>query len=406
MSEADPDKVLSEVLDKIHRALEDPSFQEGVMRAARSAEEKVPRILEAYPWIKQVAKEVREAKDRVIDNLDEYIEKAMKSIERVNAKPYLAETPGEARRLILGIVGTGKTVVMSKSMVAEEIRLRGYLEENGNEVWETDLGQLLIQLEHGKPMHTTAPAIHLTREKVAKLLRDKLGADLSENDPPEKMVRFVRGFLREKFTSADVGISGANAVAADTGAIFLVENEGNIRLVTGLPEKHIVVTGVEKIVPTIVDAYKTVLVQAAYAGLFPPTYLNVISGPSSTADIEHTRVYGAHGPLELHVVFIDNGRRKAAKFFLRDQLRCVRCGRCQYECPVWRHTANLWGGKVYGGPMGINWTGITENIVVASGLSELCLGCGRCDLVCPASIPLSGIILGLKAIYAEKKFVK
>jgi len=252
-------------------------------------------------------------------------------------------------------------------------------------------------------MHTTAPAIHLTRERIAKLLRDKLRADLSESDPPEKMVRFVRGFLREKFTRADVGISGANTVAADTGAIFLVENEGNIRLVTGLPEKHIVVTGVEKIVPTIIDAYKTVLVQAAYAGLFPPTYLNVISGPSSTADIEHTRVYGAHGPLELHVVFIDNGRRKAAKFFLRDQLRCVRCGRCQYECPVWRHTANLWGGKVYGGPMGVNWTGITEGVEVASGLSELCLGCGRCDLVCPVSIPLSSIIHRLKEMYLRKK---
>ncbi|MCE4614395.1 MAG: lactate utilization protein [Desulfurococcales archaeon] len=390
-------------MEDIRKALDNRSFQEGVSRAAHSAEVNVPKILSSNPHIVEMAKEVKKAKERVIANLDYYIEQAVESLKAVQAKPYLAKTPEEAKEYILGMVGSSKTIVLSKSMVAEEIGLRGYLEENGNEVWETDLGQLLVQLEHGKPMHTTAPAIHLTRERVAILLREKLGAELSESDPPEKMVRFVRRFLREKFTKANVGISGANAIAADTGAIFLVENEGNIKLVTGLPEKHIVVAGIEKILPTALDAFKTVLVQAAYAGLYPPTYLNIIAGPSSTADIEHTRVYGAHGPLELHVVLIDNGRKKAAEHpFLKEQLRCIRCGRCQYECPVWRHTANLWGGPAYGGPMGINWTAITLSEEVASGLAVLCLNCRRCNEVCPVEIPLSDIISKLKVDYSKR----
>ncbi|MCE4605777.1 MAG: lactate utilization protein [Desulfurococcales archaeon] len=350
-----------------------------------------------------MAKEVKEAKEKVIGSIDQYINQAIESLKAVNAKPYLASTPEEAREYVASIVGSGKTIVFSKSMVAEEIGLREYLEEKGNEVWETDLGQLLIQLEHGKPMHTTAPAIHLTRERVAMLLKEKLGADLSEDDPPEKMVKYVRKFLRGKFTKADIGISGANAIAADTGIIFLVENEGNIKLVTGLPGKHIVITGIEKILPTTLDAFKTVLVQAAYAGLYPPTYINIIAGPSSTADIEHTRVYGAHGPLELHVILLDNGRRKAVEHpFLKDQLRCIRCGRCQYECPVWRHTANLWGGPAYGGPMGVNWTAITLSEEVASGLAMLCLNCRRCEEVCPVEIPIAEIISKLKTVYTSK----
>jgi L-lactate dehydrogenase complex protein LldG len=219
----------------------------------------------------------------------------------------------------------------------------------------------------------------------------------------DKRISEFREFLREKFKKADVGISGANAVAADTGAIFLVENEGNIKLVTGLPPKHIVVTGVDKIVPTIVDAFKAVLVQAANIALYPPTYVNIIAGPSSTADIELHRVYGAQGPVELHVVLIDNGRRRASRHeLLREQLRCVRCGRCLIECPVWRISANVWGGPVYGGPMGIVWTAITLGEEQGAELAHLCLTCGRCEEVCPMKIPLTEIIRHLKHVYNKK----
>ncbi len=395
------ERALQEALEEILAALEDPAFQEGVRRASRSAEEKVARILEANPHLREMAVEVRRAKEEVIRNLEEYVETARRSLERAGARVHLAGTAEEAREAVGRVVGSGKIVVLSKSMVAEELGLREYLEGLGNEVWETDLGQLLIQLEGGKPMHSVAPAIHLTRERVARLLRERLGAELPEDASPEEMVSWVRGFLREKFAKADVGVSGANAIAADTGSIVLVENEGNIRLVTGLPPVHVAVAGVEKIVPTLMDALRAAIVQAAYDGLYPPTYINVITGPSSTADIEHTRVRGAHGPLEVHVVLVDNGRLEASRSWLREQLRCIRCGRCQWECPVWQHTANLWGGPTYGGPMGVVWTAITRGVEEAAGLAMLCLGCARCDVVCPVEIPLSRLIHGLKRRFAS-----
>ncbi len=390
---------LEALLRSVYSALDSDEFQEAVWRSSLHAEERVPQILEKYSYIRRLAGEVLEARRRAILNIEEVLERLRESARRVKLNLYFAETAEDARRIVGRIIGSGKTVVFSKSMVAEEIRLREYLEENGNEVWETDLGQLLIQLENGKPMHTTAPAIHLTVEKAARLVIEKLGLELPSDPRPEDIVLAVRGFLREKFTKADYGVSGANAIAADTASIVLVENEGNIRLVTGFPERHIVVAGVEKVVETLDLALKQALVQAAYAGLFPPTYMNIISGPSSTADIEHRRVYGAHGPREVHLVLIDNGRMKARGTPLEEQLRCIRCGRCQWECPVWRHTANIWGGEVYGGPMGINWTAITEGLEKGGELSMLCLQCMRCDEVCPVEIPLSSIIHWLRKNY-------
>ncbi|BES81486.1 lactate utilization protein B [Pyrodictium abyssi] len=397
--------MLADTLRNIYRALGDPALQESLARVAASNERKVASVLERYPELVRLAREVEEAKRIIISRLDEYIEAAMESLRRVRANPYLAESAEEARELVARIVGRGKLVVMSKSMVAEEIGLRERLEMDGNEVWETDLGQLLVQLEGGKPMHTIAPAIHMSRNAVARLLSEKLGVDISSSSP-EELVASIREFLRAKLTTADVGITGANAIAADTGAVLLVENEGNIRLVAGIPRKHIVVAGVDKILPSLVDAFKAVIVQAAYAGLYPPTYVNITAGPSSTADIELQRVYGVHGPHEVHVVLVDNGRRKAARHpLLSEQLRCVRCGRCQLECPVWQHTANHWGGRVYGGPMGLGWTAITENLSLAAGAAMLCLQCQRCDTVCPMRIPLSRIALWLKRHYTRTVMV-
>jgi len=394
---------VKEAFEDIEEALQDKSLQEGLRRASMNAQRKVLELLEKRPELRDMAKMVKEAKQYTIDHLDELIEQALKSLEMVNAKPYLARTPEEARMIIGGIVGSGKLVVMSKTMAGEEVGLREHLESLGNEVWETDLGQLLVQLEDGKPMHTIAPAVHMTREAAIRLIKEKLGGELPPDASVEEAVYRVREFLREKFTKADIGISGANALAADTGSIVLVENEGNIRLVTGLPPVHIALVPVDKLMPTLQDAIRLALVQAAYAGLYPPTYLNIISGPSSTADIEIHRVYGAHGPRELHVVLLDNGRINASKHpVLREQLRCIRCGRCQFECPVWIHTANKWGGPVYGGPMGINWTAITLDEEYAGGLATLCLTCARCDEACPVEIPLSRLLRYLKGVYMSK----
>ena len=395
--------MLEKVLEDIYKGLEDPEFSMAISRSVSNAEGKHLRVKESYPYVEDLRLRVLEAKKKALENIDYYIDQLARSLERNHGVLHIARDRDEAQSILGDLVGSGKLVVFSKSIVAEELGLREYLESLGNQVWETDLGQLLIQLEHGKPMHTTAPAIHLTIEKAARLVREKLGGELPSSPEPEDIVSAVRRFLRGIYYRADVGISGANAVAADTGSIVLVENEGNIRLVTGYPPIHIAVTGIEKIVPSLNDAISYALVQAAYAGLFPPTYLNVISGPSNTADIEHRRVYGAHGPRELHLILIDNGRRRALLDpGLRDHLRCIRCGRCQWECPVWHHTANKWGGPTYGGPMGVLWTAITLGKETGAELSMLCLGCARCDEVCPMEIPLSSLIRGLKRVYSSK----
>ncbi|MEB3773359.1 MAG: lactate utilization protein [Desulfurococcales archaeon] len=383
-------------LEDLHKAIMDEDLQRALLRASTNNQVKVDKLLSENPWLRELAREVKRVKEESIRRLEDLIDQAINSLKRINVEPHYAETGEEARRIITGIIGSGKTVVMSKSMAAEEAGVREALEEAGNTVWETDLGQLLVQLEGGKPMHTIAPAVHMTREKALRLVRERLGEDLPQDAGIEEIAGAVRRFLRDKILKADAGISGANALAADTGAIVLVENEGNIRLVTGAPPLHIAIVPVDKIVPTLLDAVKVAMVQAAYAGLYPPTYINIIAGPSSTADIEQVRVWGAQGPREVHVVLLDNGRLNARSTMLGDQLRCVRCGRCQFECPVWIHTANTWGGPVYGGPMGINWTAITHSMEEASRLAYLCLGCGRCDEVCPVEIPISRILHWLK----------
>jgi len=387
-----------EMLKDIYSIVDDDDFREGVKRTVGNSTAAVERALSEYPLLQEVAQEVKETKEKVLSNLSHYLELAMNGLKKAAGQVYLAKTPEDTRRIVGDIVGTDKKIVVcSKSMVAEELEIEKYLRDLNHEVWGTDLGQFLVELTGDKPMHGVVPAMHLTKERAAALLAEKVGLEL-ESSEPEEIVQRVRVFLREKFTSAAVGISGCNSIAADTGTMFLVENEGNVRLTTSLPSTHIALVGVEKIVPTIIDAFKAAIVQAAFAGLYPPTYVSVIAGPSSTADIEYVRVYGAHGPKELHVVFVDNGRLEALEHpYLKNQLLCVRCGRCQMECPVWGITANVWGGPVYGGPMGVNWTAITMGEAYAAPSSFFCVACGRCDTVCPVEIPLLNILHYLKS---------
>ena len=203
--------------------------------------------------------------------------------------------------------------------------------------------------------------------------------------------------MRKKFIEAEVGISGANVIAADPGLIFILENESNTRLATSLPEKHIVIAGMEKVVPTLYDAIKVADVIMKYAGYRTVSYLNVIGGPSKTGDIEKKVVYGAHGPKELHVVFLDNGRVKASKDpILKEALYCLRCGACMYVCPVFRQYGGYWGGEVYVGGIGVIWTAITEGLEKAYMPSFLCLLDGGCTEQCPVKIDQSKIIRAIR----------
>ncbi|BAA79173.2 hypothetical protein APE_0258.1 [Aeropyrum pernix K1] len=302
---------LDDVIKEVSRALGDKDFQEGLMKSGLNNQRKVAEILSSHPEILEAAKKVTEVKRESVKRLGELVERAVESLRRVGANPYYAETAEDAREIVGKIVGSGSIVVMSKSMAAEEIGLREHLESMGNEVWETDLGQLLVMLEGVKPMHNVAPAVHMTRERAARIIREKLGIEVDERDV-EGMVAAVREFLREKFFKARVGITGANSMSADTGTIVLVENEGNIRLVSSLPPVHVALVPIDKIVPSVWDAVNVALVQAAFAGFWMPVYISLITGPSATGDIEQIKVLGAHGPREVHVVLLDNGRMKAA----------------------------------------------------------------------------------------------
>jgi L-lactate dehydrogenase complex protein LldG len=369
--------------------------------------EKIYSVLEKYPYLVDLAEEVSRIKRYSIENLEGLLKQAMDSVVRVGGRAYYAETPEDARRIVGGIVGKGKIVIKGKSMISEEIGINEYLRKLGNEVWETDLGMLILQAGSERPSHPIAPAIHVSKESAAGYLRRGAGIDVNEKMEVGEIVRRVRIFLREKFVKADIGITGANAFAADTGATVLVENESNIRLSSALPEIHIVLVSVDKIVPTLEDALKVAMVQAAYAGLYPPTYMSIIAGPSSTADIEYERVYGAHGPREYHVVFINNNRLGFSKDpLLSDMLRCIRCGRCLAECPVYQTIGPSWGSGAYNGPMGVGWLYITRGIEEAGPLSMLCIHAGNCREVCPLHIDIPNIMQRIKAEYIRKTLNK
>ena len=386
-------KSFSDYIDYLYRMAENETMVRTVSSTAKNYWQNFMGVYEKYgERMKALAEEVRKIKEYSIEHMDELIETARKNIEANKGHCYLAKDGDEANRIIAEIVGDAKVVVKAKSMVTEEIAIREYLEKMGKDVYETDLGEFLVQVLGPKPMHFTSPALHIPREQVARFLEKLTGQKVDPDDIPG-MVALVRKFLREKFVRADVGISGANVVAADPGYIFIIENEGNARLATTLPEKHIVVTGIEKIVPTYLDAVKVVDVIVKFSGYKTVSYMNVVGGPSKTGDIEKKVTYGAHGPRELHVILLDNGRSKAAKDpVFKEALYCLKCGVCMYVCPVFKQVGGYWGGAVYAGAIGTIWTAITRGLKETYPLSLLCMFDGFCERQCPMKIKQTRII--------------
>ena len=369
-------------------------------RAIKSYRENTNSALKKFPHTIKMAEEVRKIKEHSIQNMRELAKQASSSIEENHGRAYIAKTAGEALDIIGDLVGEGKLVVKAKSMTAEEIELREYLEGEGNEVYETDLGEFIIQKLGSRPMHILSPAIHVPREDVARLFSQITGKEHSADI--EKLVATARELLREKFFKADVGISSANVVAADTGTLFLIENEGNIRLATGAPPVHIALVGMEKLVPRLEDAFKVAEVTWRYANYAIPSYVSLISGPSKTGDIEKVTTYGVHGPKEFHVVFLDGGRTQLARDpVLRQALYCLRCGGCLYECPVFGLTAGYFGDKYFAG-IGAVWAAeVTGNLEKASSMAYTCLTCGRCRVRCPMKIDVPEMILNMRKSIAE-----
>jgi iron-sulfur cluster protein len=388
-----------EIMDAAHNE----RIKLALSRAITSYRNNVNEALRRFPHTLEMAKEVQQIKMKAIANMDQLAQKACESIEYNHGKAYIARTVDDCLNIVDKLVGSGKLIVKGKSMTAEEIDLREHLEHKGHEVYETDLGEFIIQKLGQRPMHILSPAIHVPKEDVAKLFSKLTGQDLPSNDIP-KLVEVARNLLREKYIKADIGMSGANVVAADTGTLFLIENEGNIRLATTLPPVHIAVIGMEKLVPTLQDAFKVAEVTWRYANYTVPSYVSLISSPSKTGDIEKTITYGAHGPKELHVIFLDGGRTELAKNAILSQaLSCLRCGGCLYECPVFGLTAGHFGDK-YFATNGATWAAtISLKPEKAAAIAYSCLTCGRCKQRCPMAIDGPAMAIEVRRMVGDKK---
>lgn len=346
-----------------------------------------------------------EIKKRCIDQLPELVEQFTAEATKVGCVVHYAKTAEDARRIVaeLARAHNVKLAVKSKSMVAEEIDLNPHLEEQGVKVVETDLGEWIIQLAHEHPSHILAPALHKTREQVAELLGKASGRDLS-GASNEDLVAVARQQLRESFINADMGITGANIAIASTGSIVLVTNEGNGRLVMTLPPVHVAVVGIEKIVPSLDEAFEVLKLLAPSAtGQKLSVYTSFTTGPSRSADIENSLTIGVHGPKEVHIVLVDNGRwamRQDPEF--REALQCIRCGACANVCPPYQVVGGHVFGHVYSGPIGVAVTAFHHGLENAVGPQSLCVSCNACETVCPVGIPLARMILDVRRRKVEQ----
>ncbi len=398
------EKEFKDYMKLLYKTRRDKFTRTALRRAVKSFREKRNEAIKAFPYVEEEKKKLQETKDFVIKHLDDLIEETEKIIKKMHGCFHFAKTKEEALKILKELSGTGKVILKAKSITSEEIDMNENLEKWGNTVYETDLGEFIVQSLKSHPMHILAPAVNIPKEKVAELFSKIAGHSLPPD--PKKLTEFAREYLRDKYFNADIGISGANAVTADTGSVFLFENEGNIRFVTNAPDTHIVFAGIEKILPTLSDGFRLLEVVSRYAGYLAMTYVSIISGPSKTGDIEKTIVYGAHGPREFHVILYDNGRSEIAKDPLMSQiLRCLRCGACMYECPVYPITTGYWGYKYMGG-IGVPWTAyIAGGLEKAAPLAFTCTLCGRCVKYCPMEIDAPEIVQKLRETLNEKGYI-
>jgi L-lactate dehydrogenase complex protein LldG len=381
-----------EIMDAAHNE----RISLALSRAIKSYRGNTNDALKKFPHTIKMAEEVREIKSNAVANMEKLAEQASQAIEANKGKAYIAKTAKDALDIIDKLVGPPKKLIVSgKSMTSEEVGVRHHLEGLGHDFYETDLGEFIIQKLESRPMHILSPAIHVPKEDVAKLFSKITGKELSTDIPT--LVATARALLREKYFQADIGMSGANVVAADTGTLFIIENEGNIRLATGAPPVHIALIGMEKLVPTLGDAYKVSEVTWRFANYTVPSYVSLISGPSKTGDIEKVTTYGSHGPKEFHVIFMDAGRTTLAKDpILRQALFCLRCGGCLYECPVFAVTAGHFGDKYFTG-IGAVWAAMmSDDPEKGAALAYTCLTCGRCKVRCPMKIDCASMVVELR----------
>jgi L-lactate dehydrogenase complex protein LldF len=326
-----------------------------------------------------------EIKRHTLKHLDLYLDAYEQQVVKSGGHVHWARNAEEARQAVLQICSDvkAKTVTKGKTMISEEIDLNNFLSSKGIEPIETDLGEYIIQLRGETPSHIIAPAIHVTRDQVEADFRrahSHLEADRNITEP-EALLAEARGILRDKFLTADVGVTGANFLIAETGSSVIVTNEGNGDLTQTLPKVHIVLASLEKVVPTLEDASQILRVLARSAtGQEMSVYTTFSTGPKRSSDPD--------GPEQYHVILLDNGRSDMLGGDFEDMLRCIRCGACMNHCPVYHAVGGHAYGWVYPGPMGAVLTPSLMGVEKSGHLPNASTFCGRCEAVCPMRIPL------------------
>ena len=322
-------------------------------------------------------------KQEAIRHLDRYLLQFEEGVTSRGGHVFWAANAAEACEYITRLASRlgVRAVAKAKSMVTEEIHLRPALEKAGIQVWETDLGEFIVQLRNEPPYHILTPAMHLNRGEIAQLFRKKLQPDI-ESDDAAHLMAAARRSLRRAFFSAEMGISGANFLVADSGVIAISSNEGNARLCTSVPRIHVAVSGIEKVIPRLEDlAILWPVLASSGTGQPITTYSTLIGGPRRPDEPD--------GPEEFHVVLVDNGRSQLlADAEQREVLHCIRCGACLNICPVYRHIGGHSYGTTYQGPIGSVLTPHLRGLEEFQHLSDASSLCGACTSVCPVKINL------------------
>ena len=347
----------------------------------------VPLGKQQFSELELARERAKNVKWRAIETLDQQLETFEAAISGRGAKVIWAEDASEALEVIgkICIDKECKTLVKSKSMVTEEIHLNEFLEKKGIQSIETDLGEYIQQLDGEPPYHIVTPAMHKSKEDIAKLFAEKLGTD--PNLTPEQLTLVARDILREKYREAEVGITGANFIIADVGAIAVTENEGNGRLSCSMPNTHIVVVGIEKVIPSLTDlALFWPLLATFGTGQKITSYNTIVSGPRLPNETD--------GPDEMYVILLDNGRTNIlANEKQRESLYCIRCGACLNACPVYKNIGGHTYAATYSGPIGSVITPHLKGMNDWKHLSYASSLCGNCTEVCAVKINLHELLL-------------
>jgi len=337
-------------------------------------------------------------KAKVINKLDTHLLEFQKNFEKRGGKVIWANNSRDAQKEILQIIRKAKArvIVKQKTMVSEELEINELLEKNKREVFETDLGEYIVQLEGEKPYHIVTPAMHKSKEDISELFHKKF--NLPENSPPESITEFVREILRTEFVRADVGITGANFLLADPGAVALTENEGNGILSFAFPKIHIVVAGIEKLIPSLEDLDLFYPLLAAFGtGQRLTVYNNVVFGPRKPEEPD--------GAEEMYVILLDNRRTEILTYTeQRKALSCIRCGACLNGCPVYKSIGGHTYGTAYTGPIGSVISPHLLGIKEYNHLSFASSLCGKCAEVCPMKIPLHELLLFNRKEAVSRKY--